>query len=102
MLASVADVDIKAWWNLTWKGVFKTIKPLSNKAIRLLGNAVKDSFVLVSCCSLCLHSVFSHTNFPCPQQNMLHWKILLVSMTKFIIGLRFEGRWELDRVQCHP
>ena len=70
-LAGVTDVDIEAWWNLTRKGVFKTIKQLRKNAIRLLGNAIKGNFVVSCCCSLRLHTVFSNTNFPSPpQQNM--------------------------------
>ena len=68
-LASVADVDIKAWWNLTRKGVFESIKRLKNNSIRLLGIAVKGNFVVSWCCSLRLHIVFSNTNFLSPRSS---------------------------------
>ena len=65
-LASVSDVDIEAWWNLTRKEVFEKIMQLRNNAIRLLGIAVDGNFVVSQCCSLRLHIVFSNTKFPPP------------------------------------
>ena len=72
MLASITDVEIKAWWNLTRKAVFETIKRLRNNSIRVLGIAVKGNFVVMSwCCSLRLHIVFSNTHFPSPPQQKI-------------------------------
>ena len=84
-LASVADVDIEAWWNLTRKGVFEMIKQLRNNSTRLLGIAVKGNFVLVyrSCCSLRLHIVFSNTKFPSPPQQNMYYKKITWSRMQF-------------------
>jgi hypothetical protein len=69
-LASVTDVDIEAWWNLTRKAVFESIKRLRNNSIRTLGDApAEGNFVVMSlCCSLRLHILFSNTHFPSPPQ----------------------------------
>ena len=82
LLAGVADVHIKAWWNLTRRGVFETIKQLINNVIRLLGNAIKGNCVVSwCCCSLRLHTVFSNTNFPSPSQQNMYWQMHLVMTT---------------------
>jgi hypothetical protein len=74
MLASVTDVDIEAWWNLTRKVVFESIKCLRNNSISTLGDApVEGNFVVMSlCCFLRLHILFSNTHFPSPPQQKIY------------------------------
>jgi transcriptional accessory protein Tex/SPT6 len=73
-LASVTDVDIEEWWNLTQKAAFESIKRLRNNLIRTLGDApVEGNFVVMSlCCSLRLHILFSNTRFPSPPQQKIY------------------------------
>jgi hypothetical protein len=46
-LASISDVEIEAWWNLTRRAVFETIKRLRNNSIGTLGTAFKGNFVVM-------------------------------------------------------
>jgi hypothetical protein len=81
-LASVTDVDIEAWWNLTRKAVFESIKRLRNNSIRTLGDAVEGNFVVMSlCCSLRPHILFSNTHIPSPPQQKIYLQIHLIMTT---------------------